>query len=418
MIHVAARAGYSEDDLCIMQGIATDICYPLYEFAGVLLQAFGSNPSGHPLTVVVNNLMNSLYLRYAYFCMHPEVVPPFASVVKALCYGDDNVMNVSPKEKLFNHTTVAEELRKAGITYTMADKTSESIPLIHLKDINFLKRGFRYEPALKRHVAPIEEASISKMLHNIRGTGVPDLEIAKSALFTANREFFLHGEETFSYRRNQLIKVGRNHFGPDYTLPDWNLLVDEFLEDDGQIKVVSSVPVDMVPEPLELSPQSGSEMPAFVSVRPASSGSSSELSGAGVREYENENDLLWYTDSLIENSAFMRNDKVAGGLGEIDLAYMNPYCIVNIECKLLKSRNGTQASRYGQVLFQASKYGKILHLLRPDLVTFSFVMTEYGLELVKVRGKFTVEAKLAAFHIVRGLTTQTTFERQLVRTRF
>eukprot|EP00996_Jenningsia_fusiforme_P005097 NODE_5_length_6143_cov_28.997867_g4_i0.p1 GENE.NODE_5_length_6143_cov_28.997867_g4_i0~~NODE_5_length_6143_cov_28.997867_g4_i0.p1 ORF type:complete len:997 (-),score=137.96 NODE_5_length_6143_cov_28.997867_g4_i0:3151-5913(-) len=243
LIEIARRAGYSDRDLTIMRGIATDICYPLYEYNGVMLQAFGSNPSGHPLTVVVNNLMNSLYLRYAYYTLHfNEDVPPFHTRVAALCYGDDNVMNVSPAEDKFTHTAVADVLARAGITYTMADKESESVPLISLKDINFLKRGFRFEPELNRHVAPIEQASISKMLHNIKGTGAPLEETAANALFTANREFFLHGKEIFSERHAQLVEVGRKNFGQDFTLPEWFQLRDEFLDNE---RVTVSPTVDL-----------------------------------------------------------------------------------------------------------------------------------------------------------------------------
>jgi hypothetical protein len=72
LIYMAELAGYPPDAITVMWGIATEIAYPLYEFDGVLLQAFGSNPSGHPLTVIINGLTNSLYMRYAYYALHEE----------------------------------------------------------------------------------------------------------------------------------------------------------------------------------------------------------------------------------------------------------------------------------------------------------------------------------------------------------
>jgi hypothetical protein len=110
-------------------------------------------------------------------------------------------------ETKFTHTAVSKVLGDAGITYTMADKTSESVPLISLKDINFLKRGFRYEVDLDRYVAPIEEASISKLLHNVKGKKASPADVSFMALHTANREYFLHGRDVFDEKRSQLEQV-------------------------------------------------------------------------------------------------------------------------------------------------------------------------------------------------------------------
>jgi hypothetical protein len=363
-----------------MAGIATDVCYPLYEFNGVMLQAFGSNPSGHPLTVVVNNLMNSLYLRYAYYSLHPEPeVPMFHTRVAALCYGDDNVMNVAKTETKFNHTAVAAVLAEAGITYTMADKTSESIPLISLDQINFLKRGFRYEPALKRHVAPIEEASISKMLHNIRGDGAPDTEVAMNALYTANREYFLHGREVFDVRHSQLERVGVKNFDPLFSLPSWDALVDEFLEEDVTVYGPHKQ------EACTLSAQSGEESPSDISA--VTSISSQQI----VFGCEDEDMLTDYVTMMIDYKPIYRNYRFLG-LGEFDLVYGvfkhgHFVCNVNIEVKTLYAgAQGSKISRLRAVIKQAKKYGKILHLVRNQPVV-SCVFTERGLEVVKLYGE-------------------------------
>jgi hypothetical protein len=51
LINIARLCGYSEEDLLIMRGIATDICYAVMAYNGDLLQLIGSNPSGQNLTV-------------------------------------------------------------------------------------------------------------------------------------------------------------------------------------------------------------------------------------------------------------------------------------------------------------------------------------------------------------------------------
>ena len=211
LIRIAERAGYTERQLCIMRGIATEICLPVYEFNGVLLQMFGSNPSGHPLTVIINNVMNSLYLRYAYYVIHDgKSVPPFASRISLMCYGDDNAMGVHDDEKDFNHTRVSQELAKVGIKYTMADKEAESVPYIDFSEVSFLKRFFVWNDDVKQYVAPIEVASISKSLHNFmkrKGSQTLPEAIAGDALKNAQREFFRHGRTIYTERMSQLTRV-------------------------------------------------------------------------------------------------------------------------------------------------------------------------------------------------------------------
>lgn len=376
LVGVARLAGYDERALTIMEGIATEIAYPVYEFNGVILQAFGSNPSGHPLTVIVNNLINSLYLRYAYYVLHAnEEVPMFHERVSALCYGDDNVMGVSPQETKFTHTAVSKVLGDAGITYTMADKTSESVPLISLKDINFLKRGFRYEPDLDRYVAPIEEASISKLLHNVKGKKASPADVSFMAIHTANREYFLHGQDVFEEKRSQLEQVGRRHFGSLFELPGWDEMVRTFADDDAlNHHIVGDEEYDE-----ELSPQSGDGVVSLETI----SLLTDDFSDASLTDNEEElMDII--TDGLRKKPKFQNHRFL--DVGEIDLLYYFGASntakltsgIINIELKVTKNSE----TRFIMVCRQAKKYGKVMHLLT-GMPVYSCAATEHGLTLVK-----------------------------------
>jgi hypothetical protein len=72
LIWMCGKAGYTHDDLQICKGVAMDTAFPLVDFNGDLIQFFGSNPSGHPLTVIINGLANSLYMRYCYYQTNPN----------------------------------------------------------------------------------------------------------------------------------------------------------------------------------------------------------------------------------------------------------------------------------------------------------------------------------------------------------
>lgn len=214
LIAIARKAGYTQRWLRIMRGIATEISTPIYEMDGVFIMFFGSNPSGHPLTVIINNIVNSLYMRYAYYDLYDGLPPKvFDAVIALVCYGDDNVCGVSEEEKRFNHTSVSRILAKCGIVYTMADKKSESRPFITLDEVDFLKRGFRWDESLQEWTAPLSLSSIGKSLHNfmkVKSAQITDAEVCAQALTSAQLEFFHYGEEEFRLREAQLRKVAEN----------------------------------------------------------------------------------------------------------------------------------------------------------------------------------------------------------------
>jgi hypothetical protein len=248
--HILKRCGMSEADRMIAKGIATEICYPIYEIKSALFGVTGSNPSGQPLTVEVNNDGNRLYMRYAYYSLHPEEVPLFNALIDLVCYGDDNLGSVDPEETKFNHTSVAEVLASIGVTYTMADKKSESVPFINLRDADLLKRKFVVHESLGCVVGPIEEASILKSLHTWR-TDSPlcEGEYMAGVLRQALDEYFLHGREMYEMRRPQVESIAARHqcnppISDFLVLPSYEDLVERF---NGTTSVMEEFSQDVPP---------------------------------------------------------------------------------------------------------------------------------------------------------------------------
>jgi hypothetical protein len=222
LINVAKMSGnYDEEDIKIMEGIASEVCSPTYDYNGVLLQFFGSNPSGHSLTVVINSLVNSLYLRYCYYEIgarqrtwlgKPIKLPLFKQVVAALTYGDDNIMSVSKGYDWFNHTALADEFASCGIKYTMADKEAKSIPFIRGAEASFLKNYAVMDPELGIYRAKCEENSIQKILHaHVKSDCMSENEHGQESLVNAMDKYFGHGREVYGFRREQLIKVAQKN---------------------------------------------------------------------------------------------------------------------------------------------------------------------------------------------------------------
>jgi hypothetical protein len=207
---------YSEDDLCVIRGLLTDLCQPIYEHNGDLIGVVGSNPSGHNMTVIVNSLVNSLYFRYAYYMLGavqqnglPVGLPPFFRVVALITYGDDNLCGVHDDFLWFSHTSVMLVLQTIGVVYTMADKESESVPHISFEETSFLKRKAVYMPELGQYFAPLELDSIYKSLHCSKKSVETPEALSGGAISNALGELFYHGKEIYDVRVAQLEMIAR-----------------------------------------------------------------------------------------------------------------------------------------------------------------------------------------------------------------
>jgi len=213
LINLAEKSGnFSKEDLIIMKGIAMEITYPTYDFFGTLVQFSGSNPSGHPLTVIINSIVNSLYLRYTYYAIAREKrwmrTPRFSEVMSLMTYGDDMISTVKQGYSVINHTAIAEKFAEVGIKYTMADKEAESIPYVNLNDASFLKHFAKEDKELGVFRSPVEADSIAKMLHTHLESDVLKMEHSSGeAIQNVALKYFEFGREVYTERRLQLQEV-------------------------------------------------------------------------------------------------------------------------------------------------------------------------------------------------------------------
>lgn len=229
-----ASGNYSDLDLKVVRGIAYDTAFPMVDFNGDLVQFYGSNPSGHPLTVIINSLVNSLYMRYCYLTMNPDKeIDSFKKNVNLITYGDDNAMGISKDIPWFHHTSIQTALKEIGITYTMADKEAESIPYINIKDTSFLKRSWKYDDNVGAQLCPLDHDSIEKMLMVwTRSKTISAEEQVVAVISSAIREYFFYGKEIFEAKSSLLKTILKEKelelWITDSTFPTYNQLKEEF----------------------------------------------------------------------------------------------------------------------------------------------------------------------------------------------
>lgn len=203
-------AGYTEEMILICKNLMLESCYPIYEWNGDFINMCGSNPSGQPLTVWLNNLVNLLYQRYVFYSFYGKE-HKFDDCVRILVLGDDNIMSVKPGFEKYNHTSIQKVLGDLGMKYTMADKKTESVPYIPLEETSLLKRKFVWSDELECYLAPIEEKSIfrclsSHMLANGSNSEAV-VEHCGSMVENALAEWFYFGKQVYEDRMGKILQL-------------------------------------------------------------------------------------------------------------------------------------------------------------------------------------------------------------------
>ncbi|APG78521.1 hypothetical protein 1 [Wenzhou picorna-like virus 12] len=211
---LAVRAGFSQADLFLLEAVKFDMFYSMAYVNGDIVEFTGKQSSGNVLTVDMNGIVNSLLMRQAFYALGGEDFRDarFSDYVVLATYGDDNIMGVSPECDWFNHTSISQYLASLDIEYTMADKDAESVPFIHIDDVTFLKRSFRYDPDVGAIVAPLAWDSLWKMT----SCGLPSRALDANNLSVRNldtmvREAFFHGKEIHARERSWALKVVREY---------------------------------------------------------------------------------------------------------------------------------------------------------------------------------------------------------------
>lgn len=229
--------GYDATDMNCVHSIAVDASNALVDYNGDLIKLQGSTPSGFALTVIINCMVNSIYMRYAYIKInlrfnHVSECFTFRANVALACYGDDN--GFGSRVDWYCVYQISQVLGEDGLQYTPADKGEPKPGFKHIRECAFLKRTWRYEDSLGANVAPLEEKSIRKMLTVwVTSKTVTPQEQAAATVFTAVCEYFWYGRKIFEDRRSRLIKIlqvsGLTPYLPK-PLPTWDDLAEDFRE--------------------------------------------------------------------------------------------------------------------------------------------------------------------------------------------
>jgi hypothetical protein len=210
LLKLARTAGYSDKDLSIMRGIVSDIVHPLVDYNGTMLMLYNINTSGNNITVFVNSLAGSIYVRLGFFSIYPT--HDFRSSVAALTYGDDFIGSVTDDCTDFNFQTFQQFLTRVNMKITPPDKEAKGEKFLKEDEADFLKRKSVLVEGLPYSTGALNEDSIFKSLHsNLKSKTLTDEELSISCIETAMHEWFFHGREKFEARRKQMQEICKRH---------------------------------------------------------------------------------------------------------------------------------------------------------------------------------------------------------------
>jgi hypothetical protein len=194
----------TEEDKLVRRTMWLDIVNSVHVSGNHLYMWSHSQPSGCPITALLNSLYHSVSARYVYIVcarLHsPEHISllDFDRFVAHNNYGDDDLWNISEEiVSWFNQETISEAYLTIGMTYTDELKSGKMIPTRTLDEVQFLKRKFRYDRRQARYRCPLSMDTILEMAMWMHGTKNVK-EMVGDTLAEAVYELSQHDEATFN----------------------------------------------------------------------------------------------------------------------------------------------------------------------------------------------------------------------------
>ena len=219
----------SDENQLLRKVLFDEIAHTPQAFLTTAYMTHIGNPSGNPLTAIMNTIVNAMYLRYCWMKLAPAEFRSLASFeenVRDKILGDDNIISVRPQvREFYNPDTLAEELAKLNLTYTSATKDGKA-EWLPIEKLTFLKRGFRkgdyglWLPLMDKKT--IQELTNWIRLSDFKTEEEMTLDNCNEAL----RFAFFYGLDYFKELRSKIVPLLRQK----HIVKDWDYFYSWFYE--------------------------------------------------------------------------------------------------------------------------------------------------------------------------------------------
>lgn len=207
----------------------THIVHSIHINGDVVLQLTHSQPSGCPGTAIINSEYGKYLVRMTYilaidtflsqpdtnmeidklrdFCRKIRNMQGYHKYVKAIVYGDDNLIGISESILFFyNQETITKEMLKLGHDYTDEAKSGKSYFIRDLSEVQFLKRKFTFDPLVNRYIAPLNLDTVLEICQWTK-RGLLSDTITTSNVDVVMRELSLHSEEIWKKWMPKIVRA-------------------------------------------------------------------------------------------------------------------------------------------------------------------------------------------------------------------
>lgn len=205
----------------------SSICNCILLFKTLLFMLTHSQPSGNPLTTIINTVYGRLLFFYTLLLLLRDIIRngdddqvEKAMVIiknidkyfRAGIYGDDIAAVLSHDLRgLITPDDVTHKMATLGHKFTDELKSSGKQEFRTLHEISILKRKFVFEPTLNRWFAPLELTVILEMLNWDKcNNKYEKYEQLTQNIQTACVEFVYHGEEVYNFWTKKIRQALRD----------------------------------------------------------------------------------------------------------------------------------------------------------------------------------------------------------------
>ncbi|UUV42169.1 MAG: polyprotein [Mekrijarvi iflavirus] len=229
--------GDSENSL-IREVMAHEVTFANHMMFNFVYKVICGAPSGSPITTILNNIVNVIYLvyvwcsvwqkRYATLPYELDTIcysySSFFFYVMLICYGDDLIMTIKEEVlAMFNPIIIRDVLALYDIKFTDACKTGTQYASLNVFDkaTSFLKRNIACHPLRRKvFVAKMDKRAIQETcnwIHKCANVREMSMISCQSMLLNAHG----HGPEYYENMRKR-VRYFWQKLNVDCPIPSWS----------------------------------------------------------------------------------------------------------------------------------------------------------------------------------------------------
>nr|QED21508.1 polyprotein [Watson virus] len=220
-----------EEYTAVMKIFSYEVSNAIHLVLDLLYQCVGGMPSGNPITVIINSMVNSLYIRIAWISIMVNQslydylsLTVFDENVRMITYGDDLWISVKDDfRELFNTLTLMDHFAKYNIKFTNALKDGNMIKYAPLTDssVTFLKCTFRKHDYNGLWVANMEKRVIEETCNWCWNTNRDVRESSLTACSAMLELAYSMGREYHTNLRSRVLSYWQSK-GVYLSVPTWD----------------------------------------------------------------------------------------------------------------------------------------------------------------------------------------------------